>query len=162
MRYTRRSFLQALGALALAPHIAPLHAATPGRLRFMALGQAAIQFDLREQPYDGFAPLAKYFAQADVCFTDLETPIAGPGAEKATRDTIFLKAAEPVVLDCLKALSVNLLALSNNHAWDFGTGGVLATLNAVRAHGFAYAGTGENLAQASAPGYLDSRAGRVA
>src|SRR5689334_12347282 len=162
MRYTRRSFLQALGALALAPHIAPLHAATPGRLRFMALGQAAIQFDLREHPYDGFAPLAKYLAQADICFTDLETPIAGPGAEKATRDTIFLKAAEPVVLDCLKALSVNVLALSNNHAWDFGTGGVLATRDAVRSRGFTYAGTGENVERATAPGYRDAAGGRIA
>jgi poly-gamma-glutamate synthesis protein (capsule biosynthesis protein) len=162
MRAGRRNFFRALGALAAASSVPLLHAATPGRLRFMALGQAAIQFDLREHPYDGFAPLAKYLAQADVCFTDLETPIAGPGAEKATRDTIFLKAAEPVVLECLKALSVNVLALSNNHAWDFGTGGVLATRDAVRSRGFAYAGTGENVERATAPGYHDGAGGRVA
>ena len=59
----------------------------------MALGQAAIQFDLRDHPYAGFTPLAALLKQSDVCFTDLETPIAGPGAEKATRDTIFLKGS---------------------------------------------------------------------
>ena len=45
--------------------------AADGRLRFMALGQAAIQFDLREHPYPGFAPLAALLAKSDVCFTDL-------------------------------------------------------------------------------------------
>ena len=132
------------------------------RLRFMALGQAAIQHDLREQPYPGFASLAALLSQADICFTDLETSVAGPGSEQATRDTIFLKAAEPAVLDCLKQLSINALALSNNHAWDFGTGGVIATLNAVRSRGFTYTGTGENVAQATAPAYRDTPAGRVA
>src|SRR5438105_865138 len=133
----RREFLRGVAAT-LAFCVLPAGSArAAGRLRFMALGQAAIQSDLRERSYPGFAPLASFLAQADVCFTDLETPISGPGAETATRDTIFLKAAAPAVLDCLKSLSINVLALSNNHAWDFGTGGILATLNAVRARGFA-------------------------
>jgi poly-gamma-glutamate capsule biosynthesis protein CapA/YwtB (metallophosphatase superfamily) len=158
----RRRFLQALTATAACSIVPGVAIAAPGRLRFMALGQAAIQFDLREQPYPGFAPVAALLRHADVCFTDLETPISGPGAEKATRDTIFLKAAEPVVLDCLKALSINVLALSNNHSWDFGTSGVLTTLNAVRARGFTYAGTGENVGQATAPAYRDTPGGRIA
>ena len=158
----RREFLRRLTAMLAMASAPPLSAATGGRLRFMALGQAAIQHDLREHPYPGFAPLAALLRRADICFTDLETPIAGPGAEKATRDTIFLKAAEPVVLECLKELSVNVLALSNNHAWDFGTGGVLATLDAVRSRGFTYAGTGETITQATAPAYRDTTAGRIA
>src|SRR6185503_20154991 len=160
--FGRRRFLGAIASAAALPVLPAFAATAPGRLRFMAVGQTAIQFDLRDQPYPGFAPLAKLLAQSDVCFTDLETPISGPGAEKATRDTIFLKAAEPVVLDCLKDLSVNLLALSNNHAWDFGTGGVMATLNAVRARDFGYAGTGENLQQATAPGYRKTGSGSIA
>jgi poly-gamma-glutamate synthesis protein (capsule biosynthesis protein) len=128
----------------------------------MALGQAAIQTDLRDHPYDGFAALTKYLAQADICFTDLETPIFGPGSEAPTVKTMFAKGAPPEVLDCLKTLSVNVLALSNNHAWDFGTGGVLATLEAVRGRGFTYAGTGANLAQATGAGYRNTPAGRIA
>lgn len=160
--YERRRFLRELAAIVAISSLPAMGAAPRGRLRFMALGQAAIQYDLRERPYPGFAALAGLTRQADICFTDLETPIAGPGAEKATRDTIFLKAAEPAVLDCLKDLSVNVLALSNNHAWDFGAGGVLATQDAVRSRGFCYAGTGENLMQATAPGYRDTPAGRIA
>ena len=161
-QYERRRFLRDLAAIVAISSLPAMGAAPRGRLRFMALGQAAIQYDLREHPYPGFAALAALTRQADISFTDLETPIAGPGAEKATRDTIFLKAAEPAVLDCLKDLSVNVLALSNNHAWDFGAGGVLATRDAVRSRGFCYAGTGENLTQATAPGYRDTPAGRIA
>ncbi|MGZ5089569.1 MAG: CapA family protein [Burkholderiales bacterium] len=161
-RSGRRQFLRHLAAMLAMAYVPAARAAAGTRLRFMALGQAAIQHDLREQRYSGFAPLAALLSQADICFTDLETPIAGPGSEKATRDTIFLKAAEPAVLECLQQLSVNVLALSNNHAWDFGTGGVLATLNAVRSRGFTYAGTGEDLAQATAPAYRDAAASRIA
>src|SRR6476661_2740477 len=101
----RREFLRKCAAM-LAMAYVPARAAAGTRLRFMALGQAAIQHDLCEQPYPGFAPLAALLSQADICFTDLETPVAGPGSEQATRDTIFLKAAAPAVLDCLKQLSV--------------------------------------------------------
>src|SRR5690242_15054975 len=158
----RRELLRQLAVLAVTPLCASAHAQTRGRLRFMALGQAAIQTDLREHPYPGFGAIAKYLAQSDVCFTDLETPIFGPASEAPTIKTMFAKAAPPEVLDCLKALSVNVVALSNNHAWDFGTGGVLATLDAVERRGFTHAGTGRNLNEATAAGYRDTPAGRIA
>lgn len=131
-------------------------------LRFMALGQAAIQHDLREHPYPGYGQLAALLKPAHICFTDLETAIQGPGSGAPTRNTGFDKAAEPVVLDCLQDWSVNLLALSNNHAWDLNTGGILATREAVRARGFSYAGTGANIDEATAPGYRDTAAGKIA
>src|SRR5258706_7064519 len=117
-RYGRRRFLRALAALVVTSSLPAMGAAPRGRLRFMALGQAAIQYDLREHPYPGFAPLAALTRQADICFTDLETPIAGPGAEKATRETIFLKAAEPAGVDCLKNLCSNAPARRNNPTPD--------------------------------------------
>jgi poly-gamma-glutamate synthesis protein (capsule biosynthesis protein) len=157
----RRGFLRNFSALAAASLCPGAYAQNVRRLRFMALGQAAIQTDLRDHPYPGFATIAKYLAQSDICFTDLETPIFGPGSEAPTRKTMFAKAAPPEVLDCLKALSVNVLALSNNHAWDFGTGGVLATLEAVERRGFTHAGTGTNLTEATAAAYRDTRAGRI-
>jgi poly-gamma-glutamate synthesis protein (capsule biosynthesis protein) len=158
----RRGFLQQMAVLAMTSVCARARAGTAGRLRFMALGQAAIQTDLRDHPYPGFGAIAKYLAQSDTCFTDLETPIYGPGSEAPTVKTMFAKAAPPAVLDCLTALSVNVLALSNNHAWDFGTGGVLATLESVERRGFTHAGTGKNLTEATAAAYRDTPAGRIA
>jgi poly-gamma-glutamate synthesis protein (capsule biosynthesis protein) len=49
-------------------------------------------------------------------------------------------------------MGFDLLALSNNHAWDLGTEGILATRDAVIAAGFTAAGTGANLTAASAAG----------
>ena len=158
----RRDFLRSLSALAVAAVGVPARSQARRPLRFTALGQAAIQTDLRDHPYAGFDALAKYLARSDICFTDLETPISGPASEAPTIKTVFAKGAPPEVLDCLKLLSVNVLALSNNHAWDFGTGGVLATLDAVKRAGFTCAGTGANLAEASMAGYRDTAAGRVA
>jgi poly-gamma-glutamate capsule biosynthesis protein CapA/YwtB (metallophosphatase superfamily) len=47
---------------------------------------------------------------------------------------------------------VNLLALSNNHDWDFGTAGVLATRAEVIRAGFAFAGSGADIVETSTAG----------
>ena len=60
----------------------------------------------------------------------------------------------PDVMGFLSDLGFNLMSLSNNHAWDLGDCGVAATRAAADAGGVAYAGTGWDISQASAPGYL--------
>jgi len=126
------------------------------------LGQALIQHDLRADPRPDFDALVAMCARADVCFTDLETAIRGPLAEPPTRQGVFLHAADPVVLDCLKALSISLVATANNHVWDLGAGGIVGMLGELDARGFAHAGAGADLAAASAPAYRRSENGTVA
>ncbi len=151
----RREFLAATAALALAP------AATAARgFRVYALGQALLQHEL--SAYPGFAELTQRLRGADVVFSELETVIEGAGTQGPTRDLETLHAAPAGVLDTLRALSVNLLAVSSNHAFDLGTGGILSTLTALDAAKVAHAGTGRDLAAASAPVFLDVPAGRVA
>jgi poly-gamma-glutamate synthesis protein (capsule biosynthesis protein) len=135
---------------------------SPSALRVTVLGQALIQHDLCAKPWPGFAALAAIFARADLCFTDLETAIRSPLAEPPTREGIFLHAADPVVLDCLRDLSVSLLATANNHAWDLGTGGIIGTLRELEVRGFAHAGAGANLAMAASPAYRRTESGTVA
>ena len=55
-----------------------------------------------------------------------------------------------------------MVGCANNHAFDYGEGGVLATIRHLDAAGIAHAGSGANLAEARMPGYLDTRGGRVA
>lgn len=64
--------------------------------------------------------------------------------------------APPGAIDALKALGVNLVALSNNHSYDLGERGLLNTLEAVEQDGLAHAGIGRNLETARAPGYLET------
>ncbi len=158
MRVSRRRLIA--GALGAAVLPGPGIAAAP--LRLTVMGQALIQHDLRQHPWPDFAALAARFAAADVCFTDLETAIRSAKAEAPTRQDVFLHAADPSVLDCLKDWHIGLLATANNHAFDLGTGGVVGALDELDQRGLAHAGTGVDLAGAAAPAYSRTANGTVA
>jgi len=156
---TRRGLLA--GALACAA--APLPARPRGgRFSLALVGQCLIRHDLRAQPWPGLAPLAARLRAHDACFSDLELAILGARAGAPTRAAETIHTADAVVLDCLRDFGINFLATSNNHAFDVGTGGILDTMAALRARGYAFAGTGETLAEAAAPRYLETRTGRLA
>ena len=142
---------------------AGVSAAEERPLRVTFTGQALVQHDLRAVAPEKFRAMTHALRAnaSDVAFTDLETVI-NTGAGKATRESQFFHAAGPEVIDCLKGWGFNLLALGNNHAWDLGAPGILGTLAEVQARGFGFAGTGANLAAASAPAVLTTPRGRVA
>jgi poly-gamma-glutamate synthesis protein (capsule biosynthesis protein) len=117
---------------------------------------------LTEHPYPGFTAIADRLTKMDVVFTDLEAAIDGPGAGAPTRDTEFSHSTEPKVLNVLSALSINLAALSNNHSFDLGTGGIQSTIAAVDARRIVHAGTGRTLAEASGPAFLTAHGQTVA
>ena len=131
-------------------------------LRLNLLGQALIEHDLTGPDWPGRAALTKRLGKADACFTHLETVIQGPRAGAPTREALTLHTADARVLDTMKALNVRLLSTAGNHAFDLGSGGVLDTLDAIRAAGLPSAGTGIDLAAASAPAYRATPAGTVA
>jgi poly-gamma-glutamate capsule biosynthesis protein CapA/YwtB (metallophosphatase superfamily) len=130
-------------------------------LGLTVLGQALIRHDLRADPWPDFSVLAARFGRADLCFTDLETAIRSPLAGAPTREGVFLHAAEPVVLDCLKELAISLVATANNHVWDLGTGGIVGMLAELDARGFSHAGSGADLAAAAAPTYRRTENGTL-
>src|SRR5262249_44616305 len=61
-----------------------------------------------------------------------------------------------------KAWHFNLLALSNNHAFDLGSTGIMAAIAETKRRGFVVAGTGPNLDAASAPAGIVTPHGKVA
>jgi poly-gamma-glutamate capsule biosynthesis protein CapA/YwtB (metallophosphatase superfamily) len=121
-----------------------------------------MSYPLCENPYGGFDQIVEELGKGDVVFTDLEVAIRTKQSGAPTRDTIFLHTAPPTVLDCLRTMGFNSLALSNNHAWDLGTDGVMATRSAVLDAGYSAAGTGANLEEASAPAFMHVRGQRIA
>lgn len=134
-----------------------------GSLRLALLGQALVEHDPRGTVDDPLGSLHPLLRDADLVFTNFEGAVNAPGCVCApTRAGEFLHGAPPAVLDFLRASRVTLLSLANNHAWDYGTDGVVATLDAARARGFQVAGTGRTLAEASAPVYVTVRGVRVA
>lgn len=155
---TRRAALLALGTLVMP---AAARAAWPGRTtRLTLLGQSLIQHDLRHEPWPDQGRIGRLVRASDVAFTNLETVIGGPLTGPATREALTLHMADAGVIDCLAALGVNLMATANNHAFDLGEGGILSTIQALKAAHMNFAGSGANLAQAAAPAYAPG--GRVA
>ncbi|HKJ01197.1 MAG TPA: CapA family protein, partial [Longimicrobiales bacterium] len=71
-------------------------------------------------------------------------------------------AADPSMAKELAWMGFDMVARANNHSYDYGIGGLLATTRAVAAAGLAQAGVGENLAMARAPAYVQTEGGRVA
>jgi poly-gamma-glutamate synthesis protein (capsule biosynthesis protein) len=109
-----------------------------------------------------FLAVVDAFRDCDAGFVNLETVVRrlNEGAPGITRGTYMTTA--PELLNDLKWIGINLVCCANNHAYDYGEGGLLATLNHLDAAGIVHAGSGRNLAEARMPGYLETRAGRVA
>ena len=99
---------------------------------------------------------------ADIAFANLETTVRhrDEGAPNFTQGTPMTTA--PALLEDLKWMGLGILANANNHATDYGTGGVTAMIRHLRAARLPCAGAGANLAEARAPAYADTPAGRVA
>lgn len=130
-------------------------------MRVKLVGQALIKHDLRKTVPASFAEAREYLSGADVVFTNLETAVAPPGADVKPRSATA-SITKPEVVDCLRDMGFNLLSLANNHAADAGPLGFTTTRQEARRAGFAFAGTGANLDEALAPGYLDTPAGKAA
>jgi poly-gamma-glutamate capsule biosynthesis protein CapA/YwtB (metallophosphatase superfamily) len=129
-------------------------------LRITVVGQASIHSDLRKSASAAVEQAHKYLANADVRFTNLEVAVASRDAAVQPRRNA--ERVDPEVLDCLREMGFNLLSLSNNHALDLGQAGLRTTRDEVARRGFGFAGTGANLAEALAPGFVETPAGRIA
>jgi poly-gamma-glutamate capsule biosynthesis protein CapA/YwtB (metallophosphatase superfamily) len=94
--------------------------------------------------------------KGDVIFTNLEGTVAETG-QSVQEGRGFL--TPPESLDALQALGFNLLALSDNHAFDMKDTGIENTLRETERRHIVHAGTGHTLVEAAAPAYL--RTGNV-
>jgi len=124
-------------------------------------GQSLIHHDLRQMTDHGFAAIRDLIRGADVSFTNLETTIFGRHGGWPLKGAYF-GCSSPVVLDSLRDLGFNALALSNNHAFDLGPSGVLSTLEEVRERDFLYAGIGADAKEANRAGLKEFSNRRVA
>lgn len=126
-------------------------------------GQALIAHDICNEPsYPGLAEVIAQVRRGDVAMTDLETAIRTSASGAPTRQGMFLHAAGTDVLGCLRTFGFDMLALANNHAGDFGRAGVLATRSTAQLAGFATAGSGSDLAEASRAARFGARGQPVA
>lgn len=140
----------------------PLVAGTSTTCQLGLLGQCVLGHDLRRRPWPGMEPLRALLRSQDACFSTLDGVIRGPRAGSPTRKLDTLHAVDPALLDFLADFGINVLGMSNNHVFDLNTGGILDTLDALRARQLTFAGIGHTLAEAAAPAMRRAGTARLA
>lgn len=99
---------------------------------------------------------------ADVAYTNLEMLFHDYEPYPAAQSGGTYMRAEPSLLQDVLWAGFDMVSLANNHAVDYGIEGLHVNRDWVKKSGLTFAGVGDNLSLARSPGYLDSRAGRVA
>ena len=121
-------------------------------------GQSMIRSDIRITA-PAAVPVIQSLLKGDVIVTNLEGTVAEEG-ESVHEGRGFL--TPPEALDALTTFGFNLLALSDNHAFDLKVTGIQNTLREADTRKIVHAGTGKNAAEAVAPGYLHTPKGTIA
>src|ERR1700676_4771561 len=121
-------------------------------------GQSMIRSDIRATT-PGAELVIQALLKGYVVFTNLESAVAEKG-ETVREGRGFL--TPPEALDALTSFGVNLLSLSGNHAFDLKVTGIQNTIREADSRMIVHAGTGNNLAEAVAPGYLHTSKGTIA
>ncbi|MFT4047363.1 MAG: CapA family protein [Solimonas sp.] len=129
---------------------------------FVLTGDSIINRRLSAYEVPGKDAMFDLVRGADAAFTNFETLIHPYDMPGATESGGTYMASPPFVADELEWAGFDLLGVANNHGNDYGAEGLLSTLDALSKTRLIYAGAGKNLAFARAPGYLDTRKGRVA
>lgn len=131
-------------------------------MKFTAAGDAIIQRRIADD-FEGYDEITPFIMQGDARFFNLETTLNYEGEASASQFSggTYLRA-NPEVLDDLKKFGFNMTNFNNNHALDFFYDGFLSTLDTVNKSGLVHSGAGNNLAEASAARYLETKNGRVA
>jgi poly-gamma-glutamate capsule biosynthesis protein CapA/YwtB (metallophosphatase superfamily) len=109
-----------------------------------------------------FLALRELLTKADASFANLEGSVrdwseGAPGITVGTYMTM-----PPELLEEVKWLGIKIVSCANNHAYDYGEAGLLATIRHLDAASIPHSGSGRNLSEARAPAYLDTPRGRIA
>ncbi len=121
-------------------------------------GQSMIRSDIRATA-PAAVPVIQGLLKGDVVFTNFEGAVAEKD-ETVHEGRGFL--SPPEALDALRTFGFNLLSLSDNHAFDLKVTGIQNTMREADSRKIVHAGTGNNLADAGAPGYLHTPKGTIA
>jgi len=135
-----------------------------GEITLALVGDAIITRKMSIFDEPDFLSMVELLRDATASIANLEMLFHdyGPDIIPASTSGGAYMTADPALADELKWMGFDMVALANNHTFDWGIGGLRATQQAIAAAGIKGAGTGENLARARAPAYLETTGGRVA
>ena len=131
-------------------------------IRVAATGDAILTHRISADTSAGFTELVQLLRDADATITNVEMVLPPAPRHPSTTMHGTPLGVDPVLLDEFEWLGIDLFGLANNHATDYGTDGLAATLDEFDHRGLLYAGAGRTLQEARKPRYLDTGGGRVA
>ncbi len=152
--------------LALLQSPAPAAPAPRDTLRLYAVGDINLGRTLaRDYLAKGdtlypFRGLLDTLRGADMLFGNLESPIAPPGHPVEASGMVF--TAPEVAAAALARAGFDIVSTANNHAWDGGRAGVVATMDRLARAGVQFVGTGFGRPMAEQPVIVRRRGWRVA
>jgi poly-gamma-glutamate synthesis protein (capsule biosynthesis protein) len=128
----------------------------------LATGDAIVTHRISPNPDADFLELVALIRGADVSITNVEMVFPGAGRHPSTTMHGTPLGVDPDMLSELEWIGVDLYGMANNHATDYGTDGLAASLGHLEQRGLRYAGAGRTLREARKPRYFDTPGGRVA
>ena len=138
-----------------------LYESEGGDVSMALAGDAMITRPLNVFREPNFLALRDLLLHADVRFANAEM-LFHNYEDWPTDYTRTYARCNPRYLKDLQWFGINLLSCANNHAIDFGQGGVVTNIRNLDEAGMVHAGSGSNYAEALAPAYLETPKGRVA
>lgn len=101
----------------------------------------------------------EYLSKADITAANLETPLTTRGTPQE-KDYVY--RSSPEALPALQAAGIDLVNTANNHILDYGTEGLLDTLDILDKAGMKRVGTGRNSNEAYAPVIMERNGMKIA
>ena len=131
------------------------------KVKFTAVGDMLIQRVISTD-YDGFKEVSDYIKKGDVRFFNFESIIYREGIWGNQFNGGSFHNSDLKTLNIAKKYGFNMMTFANNHTFDWGYGGLISTLDALKNTDFVHSGVGMNLDEAAAPAYIDTPKARVA
>lgn len=131
------------------------------KIRVAAAGDILIMKTL-PKGYQDADRIRAYMEQADIRMGNLEATITdGTCYGSAYSGGTWLTADEECLAEVAR-YGFNMLGWANNHTMDYSYDGLKQTQKNIKKYGFAQAGVGDNLYEATRPAIMDTEGGRVA
>lgn len=131
-------------------------------LKIALTGDIFISRPLPTKGYDGLKEIIDLLNEHEVKLANLETTIHNKEGYPSAFPGGTWAMATPSCAQDIKRFGFNIVNTANNHTMDYSHGGMLATLNNLKINDIQFAGSGENLADASAPAFIECSEGRIA
>ncbi len=87
--------------------------------------------------------------KSDLVFTNLECALTKEVKKGAKLSPIFFFKSDPENVKCLLEANISYCCLANNHLLDFGSKGLIDTLEMLKRNGIKFSGAGRNIQEAS-------------